>query len=46
MEIGLLLSDAEVGEDVAEDFVGSEFSGDGAEVGEGGAQVLGDEFSG
>ena len=33
-------SDAEMGEDVAEDFVGGELSCYGAEVGQGGAQIL------
>ena len=44
MEIGLLLSDAEMGEDLAKDFVGGEFAGDGAKVGEGRAKILGDEL--
>ena len=38
-----VISDAEVLEDVAEDFVGGDFAGDGAEVVEGLAEVLGDE---
>ena len=37
-----LLSDAEAGEDGAEDFVGDDFSGDGAEVVEGVAEVDGE----
>ena len=36
-------SDAEILEDVAEDFVGGDFTEDGAEVVEGFAEVLGDE---
>ena len=38
-----LLSDAEVSEDVAEDFVCGDFADDGAEVVDGFADVLGDE---
>ena len=38
-----LFSDAEILEDVAEDFVGGDFTEDGAEVVEGFAEVLGDE---
>lgn len=36
-----LFPDAEVGEDVAEDFVGADFSGDGAKMIEGVTEVLG-----
>ena len=37
------LSDAEIAEDVSEDFVGGDFAYDGAEVVEGFANVLGNE---
>ena len=43
MIIRHLLADAELAEDVAEDFVGGNFTGDGAEVVEGFAEVLGYE---
>ena len=36
----ILLSDAEVGEDVAEDFIGADFTGDGAKMIEGITEVL------
>ena len=39
-----LFPDAEVGEDVAEDFIGADFAGDGAEVIEGLAEVLGNQI--
>ena len=42
----ILLSDAKAGEDLAEDFVGSDGAGDGAEVVEGGAEVLGNQVGG
>ena len=42
----LLFPDAELAEDLAEDFVGGDGAGDGAEVVEGGAEVLGDEVGG
>ena len=38
-----LFSDAELAENLAEDFVGGDGAGDGAEVMEGGAEVLGDK---
>lgn len=41
-----LLADAELSEDVPQDFVGGDFTGDGADVVEGFADVLGDEFRG
>ncbi len=41
-----LLADAEVGEDVVEEGVGGDGAGDGAEVVEGLADVLGDEVGG
>lgn len=41
-----LFSDAEVGEDVVEEGVGGDGAGDGAEVVEGLADVLGDEVGG
>lgn len=40
------LSDAEAGEDGCEDVGGGEGAGDGGEVVEGGAEVLGDEVAG
>ena len=40
-----LLSDAEVGEDVAEDVVGGDFAGDFAQVVHGFAYVLADEVA-
>ena len=46
MNIRLLFSDAELGEDLAEDFVGGDLAGDGAEGGEGGAEVLRQEVGG
>ena len=39
VDIGLF-SNAEPSENFAEDFVGGDFTGDGAEVGEGGAEVF------
>ena len=41
MNIRLLLPDAEIPENIAEDLVGGDFAGDGAEVVEGFAEVLG-----
>ena len=43
MLIGPLLSDAKAGEDLGEDVVGGDGAGDGAEVVEGAAEVLGDK---
>lgn len=39
----VLFSDAEIPEDIAEDFVGGDFTDDGAEVVDGFSDVLGDE---
>lgn len=39
-----LFADAEILKDVAEDFVGGDFTNDGADVVDGFADVLGDEF--
>ena len=41
-----LFPDAESGEDFTEDFVGGDFAGDGAEGGEGGAEVFGKQVGG
>ena len=41
-----LLADAELAEDVLEDVGGGDFTGDGAEGGEGGAEVFGNEVGG
>ena len=46
MEIGLLLSDAEIPENIPQNLVGGDFAGDGAEVVEGFAEVLGEEVGG
>ena len=43
MEIGLLLSDAEIPENIPQYLVGGDFAGYGAEVVEGFAEVLGEE---
>ena len=43
---GASFPDAELGEDLAEDFVGGDLAGDGAEGGEGGAEVLRQEVGG
>ena len=43
---GRLFSDAELGEDLAEDFVGGDLAGGGAEGGKGGAEVLRQEVGG
>ena len=39
-------ADAEAGEDGGEDFGGGDGAGEGGEVGEGGAEMLGDEVGG
>ena len=44
--LGLLLPDAELNEDIPKHLVGGDGAGDGAEVVEGFAEVLGDEVTG